>query len=106
MIIAVAKSVSGTQIRLTDERWQHITMSHLEIDPKDYKNILDAVENPDFVLEGSAGELLAVQKQSRKRVWSVVAYKEVYKADGFILTAYITTDKTWLLKRRIIWNKQ
>ena len=106
MILGIAKSVSGAPIRLTDERWDHITTSHLEINPKDYKAVLSIVENPNVILRGDTGELLAVKKQRGKSIWNVVAYKEVGKEDGFILTAYLTTDYSWLFKREIIWNKE
>lgn len=105
MIIGIAKSIAGVKIRLTQERWLHIITSHLEIDPKEYKMVLDVVESPDVILRGDTGELLAVKKQSRKRVWNVVVYKEINKEDGFIVTGYLTSDNNWLFKREIIWNK-
>lgn len=106
MILGTATSKNGVKIRLTQERWIHITTSHLELDPDDYKIVLDVVGNPDAILKGDTGELLATKKQTRKRVWIVVAYKEVTQEDGFILTAYLTTDSNWLLKRGIVWNKE
>lgn len=106
MVIGVTKSIAGVQIRLTQERWEHITTSHLEIGAKDYKVVLHIVKSPDAVLKGDTGELLAVKKQPRKSIWNVVAYKEISKKDGFILTAYLTTDARWLFKREIIWNKE
>lgn len=106
MILGIVKSISGIPVRLTQERWEHITTSHLEIDTKDYKSILNIVKNPDAILKGDTGELLAVKKQPRKRTWNVVAYKEVSEEDGFILTAYFTTDANWLFKREIVWSKE
>lgn len=106
MIIGITRSITGVQIRLTQERWDHITTSHLEINSKDYKVVLNMVKSPDFILKGDTGELLAVKKQPRKNMWNVVAYKEVNKEDGFILTAYLTTDANWLFKREIIWNRE
>lgn len=106
MVLGTATSINGAKIRLTQERWIHITTSHLEFDPDDYKTILDVIGNPDIILKGDTGELLATKKQSRKRVWIVVAYKEVTKQDGFVLTAYFTSDLTWLFKKEIVWSKQ
>ena len=106
MVIGITKSIAGIKIRLTRERWDHITTSHLEIAPKNYKTVLHIVKNPDALLKGDTGELLAVKKQYGKSVWIVVAYKEVTKEDGFILTAYVTTNSNWLFKREIIWNKE
>lgn len=106
MLPGTTTSISGVKVRLTQERWSHITTSHLEFNPNDYKEVLDVVRNPDFILKGDTGELLATKKQPRKEVWIVVAYKEVSQEDGFILTAYLTTDNNWLFKRKIVWNKE
>lgn len=42
------KSVSGVQIRLTDERWRHITIRHPEL-ALDKNRVIEAVKDPDFV---------------------------------------------------------
>jgi hypothetical protein len=105
VILATATSKNHVLIRLTDERWEHITLSHIEIDPYDSSKVLQTIEHPDVILKGDVGELLAVRKMTGKKSWIVVAYKEVTRQDGFILTAYITTDAKWLFKREIIWNK-
>ncbi len=106
MIIDTAISKNGVNIRLTEERWLHITYSHKEIDSTDFTEAHDVIENPDFILKGDEEELLAVKKRTRRRVWFVVVYKEININDGFVITAYLTTDMKWLLKREIIWNKE
>lgn len=106
MILGIVISKNRVPIRLTDERWKHIATSHLEISLKDTKLILNTVENPDVILKGDTEELLAVQKRSGKKIWLVVAYREISQKDGFILTAYLTTDSSWLFQREIIWNKE
>lgn len=93
-------------IRLTDERWYHITTSHQEINPDESLKIMDVIENPQVILKGDTGELLAVKKEPRKKLWIVVAYKEVGDKDGFILTAYLTTDSNWLFQKEVLWNRQ
>lgn len=105
VILASARSKNGVLIRLPTERWQHIVTSHPEIDPIDYSRVLDVIENPDSVLQGDTGELLAVKQKSGKEIWIVVPYREVNQDDGFVLTAYVTTDTKWLFKREIIWSK-
>lgn len=105
MIVGTAKSKNGVKVRLTDERWFHITYSHKEIDPMAYSTILEIIKNPDMVLKGDTEELLAVKKRARRKDRIVVVYKEIDATDGFVLTAYITTDLGWLLKRKIVWNK-
>jgi hypothetical protein len=83
-----ARSRNGISIRLPDERWIHLTEGHSEM-AEYYLEVLEAVEDPDAIYEESSGELLAIKKiQSGKYI--VVAYKEVSKTDGFIITAFIT----------------
>ena len=106
MLLAKVISKNKVTIRLTHERWFHISSSHLEIDPDDYKSVMNTVANPDIILKGDQGELLAVRKKAGKKVWIVVPYKELGKVDGFVLTAYLTTDSSWLFKKEIIWNRE
>ncbi len=105
MILGTARSKNGATIRLTDERWLHITYSHKEIDADAVPIVLQTIKSPDVVFRGDQGELLAVKKQPRRKNWIVVVYKESDATDGFVLTAYVTTDFRWLLKRKIVWNK-
>jgi hypothetical protein len=104
-LVGKAISRNNVSIRLTKERWLHITTAHPETDSIEPDFALDTVENPDVVLKGDKNELLAVKKKSGKKVWFVVVYKEIEQKDGFILTAYITTDERWLFKRKVLWNK-
>lgn len=105
MILGTARSKNSITIRLTDERWFHITSSHKEIDTASFLSITQTIKTPDIIFQGDHGELLAVKKQSRRKNWVVVVYTERDLSDGFVLTAYLTTDFRWLLKRKIIWNK-
>lgn len=106
MVLATVLSRNGVPIRLTDERWHHVVITHLEINTDDFPKIINVVAKPDLILKGNKGELLAVKKISRKRVWTVVPYKEVSQEDGFVLSAYFTSDLFWLLKKEIIWSKE
>lgn len=106
MILATAISKNGVPVRLTEERWNHIITSHLEINPQDFKTIMSVVENPDLILQGDASELLAAKKKHGTNSYFVVPYKEVSKNDGFVLTAYLTTDNRWLFQREVIWSKE
>ena len=105
MLLAKVFSKNKVTVRLTSERWQHIITSHLEIDSEDHKSVMDTIKEPDIIFKGDQGELLAVKKRSGKKVWIVVPYKEINKEDGFVLTAYLTTDSSWLFQKEIIWNK-
>lgn len=104
MLLATAKSKNNILIRLTDERFKHIIYSHKEISLPDFKLIASTIENPVAIFEGNSDELLATSKFDKNR-WIVVVYKEL-KSDGFVITAYITTDFKWLLKRKIIWTNK
>ncbi|MBA3724077.1 MAG: hypothetical protein H0W89_04270 [Candidatus Levybacteria bacterium] len=95
-------SKNTVTIRLTDERWRHIILLHPNLVEKQ-QEVLKAVNNPDWILKGSADELLAVVIALNTK-YLVVVYKESNN-DGFIITAYITTDVKWLFKKEIIWNK-
>ena len=80
-------SVAGVAIRLTRERWTHITARHPEL--ADFRDaVLSTVERPNRVLEGGDGELLAICETEPGKCL-VVAYREG-DADGFILTAFLT----------------
>lgn len=105
MILGTTLSKNGVTIRLTEERWFHITYSHKEIDPTAILTVLETIKLPTLILKGDVDELLAVKQRSRKKDWVVVVYKEINAHDGFVLTAYVTTDFRWLLKRKIIWSK-
>ncbi len=95
-------SKNGAVIRLTEERWKHIVLMHPALTEKK-KQILKTVKDPDYILGGRVGELLAVSSPL-KRLYLVVVYKEIGD-DGFIITAFETTDRTWLFKKEIIWSK-
>ena len=103
MDLATVVSKNGIIIRLTQERWKHIILMHPSLVDKQNK-VLGTVKNPDYILKGAAKELLAVSAIS-KRGYLVVVYKETFK-DGFIITAYQTTDTLWLFKKEILWNKR
>ena len=97
-----AVSVDGKTIRLTAERWRHIETRHPELRGL-MGEVLKAVEDPRLVIRGSYGELIAVRKLSAHGKWYVVVvYRESGK-DGFIITAYVTSDVRDLERRDRIW---
>jgi hypothetical protein len=57
----IAQSKNGVPIRLTEERWFHITEEHSEMAGY-YFEVLETVESPEAVYEGKAEELLAVRE--------------------------------------------
>ena len=94
-------SKNGVLIRLTDERWAHITEEHCELAGLRLE-VLETVGNPTRILTGGKDEWLAVREISRGK-HLVVVYREL-QSDGFIITAFLTS-KTKSLDRRIqVWS--
>ena len=96
----VAISVNGVPIRLTEERWFHITEHHVEM-AGHATTVLTAIEAPDFVAEGWEGELLAVKRVQRRHL--IVAYREVSPTDGFVITAFFTRNVRGWVERNRLW---
>ncbi len=81
-------SVEDIPIRLTDERIEHIE-EHLYLN---IETVLDTVGYPNFVIRGKRGSKIALLNLG-KNSWLNVVYKEfANKNDGFIITAYNSTD--------------
>jgi len=64
---------------------------------------LNAIEDPDFIVKGYRGALIALKKMGNR--FLAVIYKEVKPEDGFIITAYFTS-KLNLEKEEIVWQKR
>ena len=63
-----AISKSGVPIRLTEERWYHIVENHDDLAGY-YDEVLLTVENPDFVMRGHRGALVAVRSWCEGNTW-------------------------------------
>ena len=94
-------SRGGVSIRLTDERWSHITEEHCELAGM-RRDVLEAVWRPERVVAGTAGELLAIRMVDAGKAL-VVIYKEVSSRDGFVITAFLTTRLARLEQRKQVW---
>jgi len=75
----VAVSVGGVPIRLTHERWFHIVENHDDVAGY-YDEVLETIENPDLVVRGYRGTLIAVRSDGRRRYFMVV-YRQVSADD-------------------------
>jgi len=93
-------SKNGIAIRLTDERWAHITEEHCELAGL-RSDVLETVLLPERILGGGEGELIAVRKMEHGK-HLVVVYRE-QGDDGFIITAFLTSKARSLAKRRQVW---
>jgi len=96
----VAYPVNGVAIRLTYERWYHIIENHDEL-ASYFHEVLDTIQNPEFVVHGNQGCLKATRNLGRGK-WLAVVYKEISKHDGFVITAYFLEKKP---KGEIIWRR-
>jgi len=97
---ATVTSRNGISIRLTDERWTHITEEHCELAGL-RSDVLEAVARPTRVLAGGSGELLAVAQLMTGK-FLVVVYRERQR-DGFVITAFLTRRTAWLNRRKQLW---
>ena len=93
-------SKNGVSIRLTDERWTHITEEHCEIAGL-RSEVLETVLQPKRILVGGDGELIALRELEQGK-YLVVVYREQVD-DGFIITAFVTRRERSLSKRRQLW---
>ena len=99
-----AQSKNRVPIRLTAERRRHIESEHPEM--RDYPpEILQTIENPDFIQEGDSGAVMAARKYKRPPLngkYVIAVYRETEQTDGFIITAY--TTRSLPKRRRVLWE--
>lgn len=97
---STAVSKNGISIRLTDERWAHITEEHCELAGLK-QEVLGTLADPSRVLAGGAGETLAVRELEAGK-YLVVVYREG-RRDGFVITAFLTRRIGSLNRRKQLW---
>ena len=93
-------SKNGVSIRLTDERWSHISEEHAELAGHKL-DVLEAVSDAERIVAGGAGELLAQKNQPDGKTL-VAVYREDAN-DGFIITAFLTRRVATLDRRKQLW---
>ncbi len=98
----IVKSKNDIPIRLTVERWLHIVETHDDLAGY-YDNVLDAVEDPDYIIKGYQEAIIALKEIKNKKFLAIV-YKELSRKDGFIITAYFT-NKLKLEQEVILYGK-
>jgi len=98
----VVKSKNNVTVRLTEERWCHIIENHDDLAGY-YEDVLKTVEEPDCIIEGYGGALIALTQMLKNKFLAVV-YKES-ENNGLIITAYFTS-RIKIEKEVIIWQKQ
>jgi len=100
----IVRSRNAVPVRLTEERWRHVVTRHPEM-ARLRDLVLATVAEPDAVLRGDFGELLAVREYEELELgrFVVVAYRESGPDDGFVLTAYLAGRVS--TKRKVIWKR-
>jgi len=63
--------------------------------------VLKTVTDPERILAGNAGELLAVRAVEENK-WLIVVYREL-ENDGFVITAFMTRRAQMLDRRTQLW---
>ncbi|MCL0066159.1 PBECR2 nuclease fold domain-containing protein [Dehalococcoidia bacterium] len=99
----VVRSKNGVPIRLTEERWIHITEEHSEMAGY-YFEVVQAVDEPEAIYDGKMGECIAA-REIEKGKYIVAVYRELSKEDGFVITAFLTRRRKQLERRRKIWQQ-
>jgi hypothetical protein len=109
-VIASVISTNNATVRLTEERWLHIIEYHREL--IDFQlEILLTIADPDKIYSSPPSmepNFAAVKVFDRLADFGLakniaVHYKEISKSNGFILTAFVVSDKR--LKRFRLWQK-
>jgi hypothetical protein len=95
-------SKSGVEVRLTDERWAHITEEHCELAGFRLE-VLQTLSEPDRILAGGAGEMLAVRELFQGKHMVLIYRKQV--EDGFVIREFLTTRTGSLNRRQQLWTK-
>lgn len=102
----ISHSQKGIPIRITHERWTHITESH-DYMAGNMDLVLATIEDPDYIVSGEKDEQIALKlypETSLGEKHVAVVYKEE-GPDGFIITAFMTSKAEKLLKKGIKWQK-
>lgn len=93
-------SKHGVVIRLTDERWSHVSEEQAEMAGRKW-DVLEAVAQPERDVARAASERLALKLQSDGKV--LVAVQREGADDGFIITAFLTRRAVALNRRKQLW---
>jgi len=99
----IVSSKNNVSIRLTEERWIHITEQHSEMAGY-YFEVLDTIQEPEAIYQGRFGEMLAVKEIERGK-YLIAVYRELSKVDGFIITAFLTRRIEQIEGREKLWPR-
>ena len=106
-----ALSISGKRVGLTRNVWyDKILVDHPEFGERDtyLEDVRKAVQQPDYVVKGWAGELLALRwcaTAPKRPKYLCVVYREL-NDEGFVITAFFISRYQKLLRREIVWQRK
>ena len=80
----IVNSKNSVPIRLTEERWFHITEEHNELAGY-YFEVLETISDAEDIYLGKEGECVAIKFLEQAQKHLVVIYKEIDKEDGFVM---------------------
>jgi len=103
---ASCTSKDGKRIGLNKNRWFHIVESHNYMVGLQ-QLVLETVTNPDYIVRGRGKEKLAVKFFRATPIGAkyVVAVYVEDDHDGFIVTAFMTSELEKVLKRGVLWRR-
>jgi hypothetical protein len=99
-------SKNGIPIRVTDKQWAHVVESH------DYMAgtldlVVETIEDPDYIAGGRRGEVMALRHYEATSIsekFVVAVYREL-TTDGFLITAFMTSQPQTILRKGVLWQK-
>lgn len=98
-LVAIVRSTNNVIIRITKERWEHIITRHpLE---EHLSDILTTITTPEMIFvppEGYPQQKLAIKSfksfiEKGLALNLTVHYKELPSEDGFLITAFVISQK-------------
>jgi hypothetical protein len=101
-----ASSKNGLSIRITAEGWTHVVESH-DYMAGNFDLVVETIEDPDYIVAGGKGELIALRHYETTSISekSVVTVYREFADDGFLITAFMTSQPETILRKGILWQK-
>jgi hypothetical protein len=101
-MVETFRSRFGVPVRITDERWAHVTEEHPEMAGLRL-DVVEAIVDPERIVKGGDGEWLALRALEPGKL-VVAVYRETGD-DGFLITAFLTRRTAWLERREQVWPR-
>ncbi len=99
-MVLTTRSRHHVLIRLTDERWAHISEEHGELAGLRLE-LLETITQAERVYAGDRGERIVIREVMLGK-WLVVGYREL-EVDVFVITTFFTRRLNRLVQRLQLW---